>query len=296
MAEDAGPATRAEALGQLADLRVRQGRVEEAEALLALVDDPDAAAMASAAVRLARGEPAVAAGLLERRASALDDDQIDTPATLALLVEAALAEGEMAVAAAASERLGRVAERQDRGAARALAGRAAAHVAAAEGKPEEAVTHLERALAGFADLELPLEAARCRHELARLQHSRRPELAVEEATRALTVFRRLGAGADADATALLLREMGVVTPPGPRAAGLLTAREQEVLHLVALGLSNPEIAARLGITRKTAAHHVSRVLTKLDLRNRTEAAAYAVREAGEAVNPARRGDPGRARR
>jgi DNA-binding CsgD family transcriptional regulator len=278
MAEDAGPATRADALGQLADLRVRQGRVEEAEALLAMVDEPDSVALASATVRLARGEPGVAAGLLERRAASLDDDHIDTPGTLALLVDAALAEGTAAVAAAASERLGRVAAAQGRKAAGALAGRAAAHVAAAGGRSDEAVAHLERALAGFADLDLPLEAARCRHELAQLLQADRPALAAEEATRALTAFRRLGAVADADATSLLLRQLGVATPPGPRSPGLLTAREQEVLHLVALGLSNPEIADRLHITRKTAAHHVSRVLTKLGLRNRTEAAAYAVRE------------------
>jgi DNA-binding CsgD family transcriptional regulator len=58
----------------------------------------------------------------------------------------------------------------------------------------------------------------------------------------------------------------------------LTLREREVLGLVAAGLSNAQIADRLVIAPKTAEHHVSRVLAKLGVRSRAEAAAHAVRE------------------
>jgi DNA-binding NarL/FixJ family response regulator len=107
----------------------------------------------------------------------------------------------------------------------------------------------------------------------------RPEVAMAEARAALDAFERLRAARQADAAAALLRSLGVRATAGRgRSGDVLTRREAEVLDLVAAGLSNREIGDRLYISTKTAEHHVARVLSKLGVRTRAEAAAYAVRE------------------
>jgi DNA-binding NarL/FixJ family response regulator len=119
-----------------------------------------------------------------------------------------------------------------------------------------------------------VDAAQVRLALARACASV-PAVAVAEATAALETFDRVGATVQADAAAALLRSLGAPIRSGPRGASGLTRRDQEVLRLIGLGLSNPEIGGRLHISRKTASHHVSNVLAKLGLRNRAEAAAFA---------------------
>jgi DNA-binding NarL/FixJ family response regulator len=78
-------------------------------------------------------------------------------------------------------------------------------------------------------------------------------------------------------TRRLITEFATMRPqPAPPALATLTPRETEVLRLVAEGLSNPEIARRLVVTEETVKTHVSRMLGKLGLRDRTQAvvAAY----------------------
>jgi DNA-binding CsgD family transcriptional regulator len=101
--------------------------------------------------------------------------------------------------------------------------------------------------------------------------------------RALRDLQGLGAQPAAAIVARKLRERGVLSlPRGQRVAtranpATLTARELEVLGLVAQGLRNAEIASRLFLAEKTVAHHVSAVLRKLDVTNRVQAAAEAAR-------------------
>ncbi|MFC6020589.1 AAA family ATPase [Plantactinospora solaniradicis] len=82
----------------------------------------------------------------------------------------------------------------------------------------------------------------------------------------------------AERAAVLARRLGLRAAPGSApGTDLLTAREREVLRLVAEGHSNSRIAERLYISPKTASVHVSRIIAKLDVANRIEAAAVAHR-------------------
>jgi DNA-binding NarL/FixJ family response regulator len=78
--------------------------------------------------------------------------------------------------------------------------------------------------------------------------------------------------------AIASRVLAEVAAPGAGAPGLdqLTAREREVLALLGLGLSNRELAARMFVAEKTVKSHVSAVLAKLQLTDRTQAALFAV--------------------
>jgi DNA-binding CsgD family transcriptional regulator len=268
-------ALRSAALVRLADLRVRQGRVEEASQLLVGTDHDSYAIRPRIELHLVRGEADLAVALIERFFRRRHPTELTAPVLL-LLVRARLATGDGAGAAAASADLSELARQRSHAVLGALASHAAGLVAAAAQEPA-ATGHLESAMAAFGGVGLPFEEARARLDLAGVLAATQPAMAVVEARAALQAFHALSAVRDADAATSLLRRLGVRGHTGLRGTGTLTAREQEVLELLGQGLSNVEIAARLFLSRRTAEHHVSNILAKLGLSSRAEATAFFLR-------------------
>src|SRR6266542_1166414 len=167
---------------------------------------------------------------------------------------------------------GRRPRRREDGAPALEAGAATARGALrlAEGEVPEAIEALRHACVTWRDLRLPYEAAQTRalYGLA-LRKAGHEEDARLELRAALAAFERLGAGADAAKAADLLA--------GPAALpGGLTVREVEVLHLVAAGRTNREVAAALTVSEHTVARHLQNIFAKLGVSSRAAATAFAV--------------------
>lgn len=277
--DQVAPVYHGEALATLADLRLAQGRDREAERLLAGREDDPRAAVARARLQLMRGNVDAAAQIARHWRGALSGRPLASARLKEVLGEADLLRGEREAAAATGQAL------VEQGAAESavlaaygqrLLGYAAVDLAAGG-------ESLEYALTTFRQLGMPYEAARSSFGLARALCETEPRMALMEARAAESTFRALGAERDADAATALRRELGDAgRTPGPRVEGELTKREQQVMSLLGEGLSNPAIAERLCISRRTVEHHVSRILDKCGFTNRAEIAAEAVRRAMEA--------------
>ncbi len=141
------------------------------------------------------------------------------------------------------------------------------------GRRDEATALLQRAIAQLEAVPYPFDAAKCRLRLSRvLAVGGARDEAVDEAKEAQRMFEQLGARPAAEATRALLRELGARVSSrdaGQHGFEALTAREREIVRLVAQRLSNKEIGARLGITARTAGTHLAHIYDKLHVRNRT---------------------------
>ncbi len=184
-------ALRAAAVVRLADVRVRQGRTEEASQLLVGAEHDSYAIRPQVELHLAGGEPDLAIARIERFFRRHPAGELTGPVLL-LLVRARLARGDSTGAAAAASDLADQATRSSHPVIHALAEHAQGLAAAARGDAG-ADLHLEAAVTGFGRLALPFEEARARLDLARVLSSPQPGLALVEARAALRLFGMLGA-------------------------------------------------------------------------------------------------------
>jgi DNA-binding NarL/FixJ family response regulator len=267
---------------RLAELRRRQGRLEEADRLLERVSFSPHALFGLAALAFDRGRAADALDLIDRFLRRIPiENRTDRAAAFELAVRAHAALGQPDAGRAPLAELEALADAVATDPMWASAAFARGVLARAAGEHAEGRRHLEDAVDLFQRSRVPFESAQARLELARvLVELGREDLALREARSAEAALEEVGAGLEARRAAALLRELGA-PPPARRGTGEptfgLSARELEVLGLVAQGLSNPRIAETLVLSEHTVRRHVANILKKMDAPSRTAAAALAAR-------------------
>ena len=220
-----------------------------------------------ALLRLAQGN-AVAAAAAIRRALGETADRPTRASLLPAAVEIMLATGEIDEARSACGELEAIAADYESEMLRALHAQARGAVELTAGEAGSALMRLRQASHAWHELEAPYEAARARLLVGRACRALGDEDAFAlELDAARSAFESLGAAPDLAALDSLAGAAGD--------SHGLTARELEVLRLVAAGKSNKEIGATLVISEHTVARHVQNIFTKLGVPSRTAAGAFA---------------------
>jgi len=225
-----------------------------------------------ALLRLAQGRVRLARTLLHEATE--HADLATGRGLLAALVEIELTAGDVAAARAATDELADATPDDAMPLMRAVAARCEASVRLEEGDARGALVALRTSWATWQELDAPYEAARCRVLSARAWRLLGDETAASmDADAARAVFSELGATPD------LLRVDALLHAARPASATPLTAREVEVVRLVAEGKTNRAIAGELYLSEKTVDRHLSNVFAKLGVSSRAAATAYAYEHA-----------------
>lgn len=258
----------AEAHYLLGELHRVRGRLDQAEESygqarsLGRDPQPGRALLDLARGRVADAEAALSAALVVARAP------LERGRLLQAKVEVALAAGDLDAAVEACRELEQIADTFGTSGLEAAALQWRGAVALEQGHADRAMPALRAACRRWNEVNAPLEIGRSRLLLGRAYRDLGDDqTANEELTGARDEFDRLGAVGD------LQRAQQELTQS--ERPGALSRREVEVLALIATGCTNQEVADQLVLSKRTVDRHVSNILRKLDLRSRTEAAAFA---------------------
>jgi DNA-binding CsgD family transcriptional regulator len=273
LAEVTAALSRGLVLAWIGDVELARREADEA---IAIADDLRFGARSADArwvrgfVELSLGDPAAAQGYFAPAVANVFSGGVQAPARHVPLIRDA---------AEALAALGRPAETQpliewlekdsENPWARAAVAFSRGVAAAASADEEHALAHLEDAVEMFGRLPLPLDLGRALLALGSAQRrSRRLRDARTSLANAVRIFDERGAPLWADRARRELARIG----GRPRADATLTPSELRVAELVADGLTNKEVAARLFVTDRTVEGHLSRIYAKLGLRSRAELA------------------------
>lgn len=220
-------------------------------------------------MRLAQGEIETAVAAIR-----LSVEQVQNPGSrirlLPAYIEIMLAAGDVQAARSAAEELGEIAGQLNAQYPLALSEHARGAVMLVEGASRAALAVLRRAWSLWQELESPYEAARVRVLIGlACRDCGDRDTADMEFDAARWIFQQLGAQPDLVRLASTLSTRHTGAPAG------LSAREVQVLRLVAEGKTNRAIATELFISERTVERHVSNIFLKLDVSSRAAATAYA---------------------
>jgi DNA-binding NarL/FixJ family response regulator len=268
LAEPPGQPAFGAALYQVADLHRLRGELEKSEAAYRRAAEFGRSPFPGLALlRLVQGRCDDAAAAIGR---VLQESRHRRARSrvLSAAVEIMLACDDIAAAHQAADELDALALAIATPFVRAMAAQARGAVLLAEDDPTAALSACRTAWTLWRELEVPYEAARTQVLIAqacRALHDR--DSADIELEAACQAFQHLGATLDL----ARLRTSSVA----PSSAAGLTARELQVLRLVATGRTNRTIADNLGLSEKTVARHISNIFNKLDVSSRAAATAFA---------------------
>ena len=222
-----------------------------------------------AQLRLAQGKTEAAAAAIRR---VMDEahDEATRSRLLAPYVEIMLAANDVPAARAGADELAGIAEQLEAPLLRAMAAHATGAVLLAEGDGRAALAALRGAWAAWQGIEAPYEAARVRVLIGLACRALGDDDTAEmELDTARWVFGQLGAAPD------VARVEALSHTETARAPGGLTAREVEVLRLVAEGRTNREIAKALILSDHTVRRHLQNIFNKIGVSTRAAATAFA---------------------